>query len=482
MQGKKQYTEKLFTSFQLSDRVPLDNFYRRLGSILDLRWLYGATEKHYGSEGQSSIDPVVFFKLILIGYFENLNSDRRIVTTAQLRMDLLFFLGYGIDEPLPWHSTLSRTRQLYGEEVFKELFLQVLHQCIDKGMVAGRRQAVDSFFTKANASMESLAVQEVLQDGSVYATSLKEDEEQNRCSISINKTRRSTTDSDARVSTKGGKPTQLNYLNQLSVDTAHHVITNIETHHADKRDSDCLEEVVENTAGNLKVNGVEVEEILADGNYCSGSSLQYLKEAGIKGYMPNPGQYKAQREGFGYHAEEDYYQCSQGKKLLYKGTYPDRGGYLKKHYRSNVADCKNCPLKATCIQGKGKIKKLADTVDKPLYDQMHHRMQTAYGKQMKKIRQSTAEPVIGTLVNYHALRKVNTIGIEQANKCALAAAVAYNLKKLLRWISRKIDAAAKAKVEQMENSLQTLSDYITTLLSNPHSKNFLIPLPLIEHP
>ena len=476
MQGRKQYTEKLFTSFQLSDRVPLDNFYRRLGSVLDLTWLYRATAKYYGTEGQGSIDPVVFFKLILIGYFENLNSDRRIISTAQLRMDLLFFLGYDIDEPLPWHSTLSRTRQLYGEEVFKELFLQVLCQCIDKGMVAGRRQAVDSFFTKANASMDSLVVQQILKDGSVYALSFEEDDEQNSSSNTINKTRSSTTDADARISTKSGKPTQLNYLNQLSVDTAHHVITNIQTHHADKRDSDCLEEVVENTTSNLKASGVEVEEILADGNYCSGSSLQYLKDAGIKGYMPNPGQYKAQREGFSYHADEDYYQCSQGKKLLYKGTYADSGGYLKKQYSSSVADCRKCPLKAACIKGKSKIKKLADTVDKPLYDQMHQRMQTAYGKQMKKIRQSTAEPVIGTLVSYHALRKVNTIGIKQANKCALAAAVAYNLKKLLNWTLRKTKAAVQAKVKKMENLLQTLSYYIATPFSNLHlSKNFLTP-------
>jgi transposase len=446
--------------------------------------LYKATEKYYGTEGQSSIDPVVFFKLILIGYFENLSSDRRIINTVQLRMDLLFFLGYDIDEPLPWHSTLSRTRQLYGEEVFKELFLRVLHQCADKGMVAGRRQAVDSFFTKANASMDSLAVQEVLQDGSLYAMSLQEDDEQNSSSNTINKARRSTTDHDARVSTKRGKPTQLNYLNQLSVDTAHHVITNIETHHADKRDSDCLEEVVENTVDNLKASGVEVEELLADGNYCSGSSLQYLQDAGIKGYMPNPGQYKAQREGFSYHAEEDYYQCSQGKKLLYKGTYPDSGGYLKKHYSSSVADCKNCPLKAACIKGKSKIKKLADTADKPLYDQMHQRMQTAYGKQMKKIRQSTAEPVIGTLVCYHALKKVNTIGIVQANKCSLAAAMAYNLKKLLNWTVRKTKAAAQAKLKQMENLLQALSYHIVRhrLATCTSTKNFLTPLsPLIKH-
>ena len=83
MQGKKQYAEKLFTTFQLSDHIPADNFYRRLKEGLDLGWLYKSTRKYYGSEGQASIDPVVFFKLILVGYLENLNSDRRIIANAR---------------------------------------------------------------------------------------------------------------------------------------------------------------------------------------------------------------------------------------------------------------------------------------------------------------------------------------------------------------------------------------------------------------
>src|SRR5215204_5998831 len=107
MQGKKHYQEKLFTQFSLSGRVPEHNFYRRLKEVLDLRWLYKRTKKYYGTEGQKSIDAVVFFKLILIGYLENLGSDRRIIQTAQMRLDMLYFLGYDIDEELPWHSTVT---------------------------------------------------------------------------------------------------------------------------------------------------------------------------------------------------------------------------------------------------------------------------------------------------------------------------------------------------------------------------------------
>jgi transposase len=94
--------------------------------------------------------------LILVGYLENLNSDPKIIAHSKMRLAILFFLDYELDEELPWHSTISRTRALYGEEVLKELFSKVLSLCVSKGMLSGRRQAIDSAFVKANASMDSL--------------------------------------------------------------------------------------------------------------------------------------------------------------------------------------------------------------------------------------------------------------------------------------------------------------------------------------
>ena len=144
MQGIKAYQEKLFVNFRLSERVPKDNFYRRLNETLELSYLRKSTASYYGAEGQQSIDTVVFFKFMLIGYLENINSDRQIVDTARLRLDMLYFFGYDIDEPLPWHSTLSRTRKLFGEEVFLELFRTILKICVEKrhgiGQDSGDRQ------------------------------------------------------------------------------------------------------------------------------------------------------------------------------------------------------------------------------------------------------------------------------------------------------------------------------------------------------
>lgn len=101
MQGKKNYQEKLFHNFQLSDLVPETNFYRRLASIVDLDFLYKETSVYYGFSGQQSIDPVVFFKICLVGYLENIITDRKLIDHSSMRLDILYFIGYDIMSPYP---------------------------------------------------------------------------------------------------------------------------------------------------------------------------------------------------------------------------------------------------------------------------------------------------------------------------------------------------------------------------------------------
>ena len=140
----------------MSERVPVTNFYRRLKEALNLDFLYELTRDFYGSSGQKSIDPVVFFKLCLVGYLENIISDRKLIEHCSMRLDILYFIGYDIDEELPWHSTISRTRQLFPEEVFESVFTKVFSLCVESGMVSGHTQAIDSAPVKANASMDTL--------------------------------------------------------------------------------------------------------------------------------------------------------------------------------------------------------------------------------------------------------------------------------------------------------------------------------------
>jgi len=501
MQGRKAFEETLFTNFKLSDRVPPDNFYRRLKETLDLRFLFKTTAPYYGTEGQESIDPTVFFKLMLVGFLENLGSDRRIINTASMRLDILFFIGYNIDEQLPWHSTLSRTRQLYGEDVFKELFKKVLKNCIEKGMVSGRRQAVDSALVKANASMDSISEKEIMLDADQFADELTTNEDNKAQKVNAykkkkveehhrwkektyrgqpgsraktnndeptnnepnnkrpkflsNHTHYSTTDKDARIAVKPGKPRQFNYLAQTSVDTEHHVITHIEAYHADKKDSQCMPQIIKGLTGNLNDNGLIVEQILADTGYSSGAALKALEQNNITGYIPNFGQYKSEREGFTYHKQGDYYRCPENKKLEFK-KIKDNNGYPMKEYRSSRKDCGPCPLRQTCIGKAAFEKRIRETLDKPYYDKMHERLKSSYARKMKKLRQSTVEPVLGTLINFLAMKRVNTRGIKLANKCMLMSAVAYNLKKMLKFKSNKPMAAIQQLPKEVSHFLTSV--------------------------
>lgn len=501
MQGKKQLNEKLFLQFQLSDRVPEDNFYRRLDKALDLSFLRKRTRQYYGKEGQVSIDPVVFFKLILVGYLENLESDRKIIEHSRLRLDILYYLGYDLDEELPWHSTLSRTRQLYGIEVFDALFAEVLRLCVEKGMVLGKRQAVDSAYIKANASMDSLVERKVIEDGREYLNKLRENtdippqmvddnrkeeiEPQGRADKAdqeapdaelkgpqydehghlirpkniSNEKYYSKTDPDARVSKKPGKARQLTYTAQTAVDTKQHVITGIMADFSDKRDGASLPEILDKASQNLSMFDLKIDELLGDTGYSVARALEYLEDKNITGYIPNHPQYKQEHKGFEYNSALDRFECQRGNRafLPYRFTYHDSERTEQtKVYRSSQTDCKNCPLREQCLGPKNKSKKITSTVYRPLYERMHHRMQSKKAKRMIRLRGSTVEAVLGTLINYRGMRRVRTRGIKQANKFIVGAAIAYNLKKWLSYNPRpgkSAEASLKIEKRKQKNRL-----------------------------
>lgn len=508
MQGRKEFTPKMLYQVHLTDLIPAHNFYRLLDRSIDFRFLYKATAKYYGDQGQESIDPVVFFKICLVGYLNNINSDRKLIEYCSNCLDVRLFIRYDIDEILPWHSTISRTRQLYGEEVFLSLFKEVLKLCVSKGMIRGKRQAVDSVFIKANASIDSLVEKEVLEDASAFVDELEENSEfkttstrkklveqhhqwkkeayksQPNPSFKIDKvdehgnlirprfvsnhTHYSPTDSDARVSVKPGKARQLNYFGQIAVDDAHHVITGACSDFADKRDSQCLEKIVELTEENLNENGIELEELLADGGYSSGEALKYLNQKNISAYIPNFGQYKPEREGFIFNKELHQYECikegSNKALLLFKGEKTDSKGYTKRTYRSSESDCKNCPLREQCCGKSTKFKKIDDSIHKEHYDRMHEKLtqNPYYAKKMVRVRSKTVEPVIGTLVNFTNMKRVNTRGIQQANKHVLMAALTYNLKKYLKFITKK----TKTKAGVVSELQAKVSTFLKTAIYN----------------
>ena len=496
MQGKKIYQEQLFTNFQLSNHVPADNFHRRLEGILELDYLYNLTKNYYGFSGQKSLDPVVFFKLCLVGYLENIISDRKLIAHCSMRLDLLYFLGYNLDESLPWHSTLSRTRQLYPEAIFEQVFTMVFTQCLAAGLVSGHTQVMDSAPVKANASMDSLELKVPKQelkahladlrhisamDKASYRKAKQDKSTQSQRTLSAsqhelqniksrqskwqkdqthrpgannkgskytsNKTHYSPTDPDAKISVKPGKARKLNYTSQLTVDTSNHVISDIQAYKADGKANQHLQDITLRTKKRLWLHGFTLEDLLADTGYSSGENYAFLEKQNIQSYIPPHGTYKGGPEGFIYNKEDDHYICPQGQLIPFKKVFLDyRTKTKKKEYRSSTKQCRGCSLAKSCLGKTAKEKKFSVTYYRDEYERNNQRMKSPKGKQAKAKRQSTVEPVFGILTQYLGMGKINVRGLAGANKCMHMAATAYNLKKLLKYTTKKAKSGADALV------------------------------------
>lgn len=139
----------------LEELVPDDHFYRRLEATLDLSFVRELVGALYANGGRPSVDPVVFFKLQLIMFFEDLRSERQLMGVVSERLSLRWYLGYDLHEPLPDHSSLTRIRERYGLLTFRRFFERIVQECVEAGLVWGEELFFDATKVEANASLET---------------------------------------------------------------------------------------------------------------------------------------------------------------------------------------------------------------------------------------------------------------------------------------------------------------------------------------
>ena len=232
-------------------------------------------------------------------------------------------------------------------------------------------------------------------------------------------------------------------MSQLSVDTAHHVITDIRAYHADKRDNQYLQDISIRLKRRLHQQGLIWRNCVADTGYSSGENYAFLEQQGLQSFIPPHGTYKGGPEGFTYHKEQDCFVCSQNKIIPFtKVFYEGQNRNKKKEYRASKYVCIACPIKKQCLK-KSQEKRITITYYKEEYERNIARINSKRGKYMKAKRQSTVEPVFGTLTQFMSLRKINIICLQQVNKVMHLSAMAYNLKKYLKFITKTVKSDAK---------------------------------------
>ena len=154
---KERRFDPLPYEISLEDLVPKDNFYRRLEAALDLSFVRDLVRPLYARGGRPSVDPVVFFRLQLVMFFEDLRSERQLMRVAADRLCVRWYLGYDLQEPLPNHSNLTRTRERFGLPVFRRFFEEIVQRCAEAGLVQGEDLYFDATKVDANASLDSIA-------------------------------------------------------------------------------------------------------------------------------------------------------------------------------------------------------------------------------------------------------------------------------------------------------------------------------------
>jgi transposase len=157
MMGLKERAFAPLIAVSLEELVPPDHFYRHVQKVLDLSFVYDLVRESYAIVGRPSIDPMVFFKLQLVMFFEDIRSERLLMHQVADRLSVRWYVGYDLDEPLPDHSTLSKIRTRYGLEVFRRFFDAIVEQCQQARLIWGKELYFDATQIEANADLDSLA-------------------------------------------------------------------------------------------------------------------------------------------------------------------------------------------------------------------------------------------------------------------------------------------------------------------------------------
>jgi transposase len=479
MLGKKKFEPKIMYNLTLDDLVPEDNLYRQIDKFLDLRFVYKECEKLYGKTGKPSIDPVVFFKLELFGYFENIISDRELIRKANDSLAARYFIGYDIDEKLPWHSTISRTRVLMSKEMFENIFSKILELCTNAGLIDGKHQSIDSTLVKANASLESVERKEPKLTVAEYINKRYEENQENEKESyeqkaevkrkpeltaerttekspkeegKSNQNYESKTDSDSRMVSKPGKPSGMYYKTHYSSDSRKKIITDVLTTYADRSDVEDLIEVYNRVENRLEKLGLEIEEVSADKGYCSGKNLREFERRGKRAFIPTKEHVntngKINNKEFKYDEEKDVFVCPNQKPLRFYSYDKQK---QRNRYIAEENHCSVCPIKQECCP-KAKRRSVSRTIYYQEYQRLEQRLKTPAGRRAIRIRKTVSEGLFAEAKMYHGLRKFMTRGIEKAQKRSYIIASVQNLKRLLGYMGRKESQA----VQLLENTLANL--------------------------
>jgi transposase len=391
--------EALFVTSEQLPRSQGHPFYRALNALLAEanfdRWIESRCLRYYEqveTRGQRSIPPGVYFRMLLVGYFEGIDSQRGIAWRCADSLSLREFLGLPLNESSPDHSTLSLTRRRLPPEVFTEVFQFVLEIAAEKKLLSGKTVGVDSTTLEADAAMKSIIRRDTGEGWKTYVTRLMQEEgvlgpeeepkdeeirrfDKNRKDKKVsNDEWVSPTDPDAKITKMKDGTTHLAYKAEHVVDLDSDLILAAEIRPATDADQQTLVDSVLQAEENLQAAGVEqsrIEEVAADKGYHSVETLELCQSLGLRTYIPEP-------------------------KRQTDWTWIDK---LPEHQRAVLGN--------------------------------RQRMRRKKGKQLQRLRSERCERSFAHVCETGGMRRTWLVGLTEVAKRYTLAAAAHNLGRLL---------------------------------------------------
>jgi transposase len=481
----------------LEQLVPQDHFYRHVERVLDLSFVRALVAPFCAAGGRPSIDPVVFFKLELIMFFEDIRSERQLMRLVADRLGARWYVGYDLDEPLPDHSSLTRIRERYGLAVFRRFFEAVVERCSAAGLVWGKELYLDATKMVADAAVESVtprfAIAARAHVDDLFAIDagaagppplVLAAAEPARIGPSAEEAPELTGANAARhdwVAQGGRQDRGRHYRDYVRPADRSVSTTDPAATHLPFRDGTRLgyqgHYLVDGgkariILGALATPGEVPEErpaldliwqararwqlrprqVTADKAYGTIPIVRALEEQGVRAYLLVPDRPHREellsKDAFRYDPATDTYSCPGGATLSYvRAAHPRHLLY----YQAPAATCTACPLKARCTRStNGRM--ISRHVDEGFLDRVRAYQQTdAYHKARRK-RGVWVEPLFAEAKDWHGRRRCRLRRVWRVNVQVLWTAGGQNLKRLLArrgWGRRPCPAAPGVRVEPL---------------------------------
>jgi transposase len=428
--------------------VPENHLLRKIDKYIDFSFITEKVQPYYCEDnGRPSVDPLVLFKMMFIGYLYGIRSERQLEQEIQMNIAYRWFLGLGFEDKVPDHTTISwnRRTRFKGTTVFQDIFDEIVLQAMNHKMVGGRVLFTDSTHLKANANKKKYTKQTVEPETKAYLEALNQAVEEDRMAHGkkplkereeVNEEKEikiSTTDAESGYMYRTGKPEGFFYLDHRTTDLKFNIITDVYVTPGNVHDSIPYLERLDRQRKRFSFN---VEAVALDSGYLTAPICKGLEERkvfGVIGYrrfQPVKGLFPKRK--FVYHPTEDVYTCPNGQTLTYSTT--DREGY--QHYKSNRKQCEVCPFLLQCTKSKTKQKVITRHIWEEYKEKVREHRLSNSGKALYKKRSETIERSFADAKELHGLRYCRLRGRENVQEQALMTAACQNMKKIANHLAK----------------------------------------------